>query len=95
MTLKKVDILEPVPSELGSPKKLFVVVTHPLLDRIASPLGSADARRVSIFGEFNLKSIKNRKGRNPAIGENAIQSPGRTVTHQPCGALRGKVNQKQ
>ena len=95
MALKKVDLLEQVPSELGSPQKLFVVSTDPLLEWIASPLASAADRLVFAFGKFWVKEMKNRKSRNPATGEEVILLGRRTVMPQLTGALRGKVNQKQ
>ena len=96
MALKKVDILAQMQSELGSPKNLCVVNTEPLFEWIASPQASATDRRVPKFGEFSVKAIKDRKGRNPATGEDAILSALYMVMHRCSGALCWrKVNQKQ
>jgi hypothetical protein len=95
MALRKVDILEQVPSELVSPKKQFVVITDPLLEWIASPPAAANDHQTLEFNEFHTGAVKDRKDRYPATGQGAIPSARRTAIPQFTGALRGKMNQKQ
>lgn len=59
MALKKVDILEQVKSELGSPEKRFAAVTKSFLDSMASLMESGNGLRVAGDGEF---SVEDKRG---------------------------------
>jgi len=47
---------------------------------------------VSGFGKFCVKEKKERKGRNPATGENLMLKPRKVVTFKCSGKLREKIN---
>ena len=44
------------------------------------------------FGRFCVKEKKERKGRNPATGEDLMLRPRRVVTFKCSGKLRDRVN---
>jgi integration host factor subunit alpha len=46
------------------------------------------------FGKFCVKEKAERKGRNPATGEDAILPARRVVTFKCSGKLREKVNSR-
>jgi integration host factor subunit alpha len=74
MALTKNDIVEQVQDQLGFPKNQSVDITESLLELIKSSLASGDDVLVSGFGKFCVKEKAERKGRNPATGEDAILS---------------------
>jgi integration host factor subunit alpha len=47
---------------------------------------------ISGFGKFYVNEKRERKGRNPATGEDLILSPRRVVTFKCSGLLRDKIN---
>ncbi len=92
MALTKLGIVEQLQSELGFPKKESVDTVESLLEIIKSTLVSGEDVLVSGFGKFCVKDKKERKGRNPATGEDAILSARRVVTFRCSRTLRSKVN---
>ena len=47
---------------------------------------------VSNFGKFYVKEKAERKGRNPATGEDMILAPRRFVTFRCSGKLKNKIS---
>ncbi len=94
MALTKHDIVEQIQNGLGFFRSKSVEITESLLELIKATLASGDDVLVSGFGKFCVKEKKERKGRNPATGEDAILSARRVVTFKYSGKLRDKVNGK-
>lgn len=94
MALTKNVIVEQIQAGLGFPKNPSVEITETLLELIKSSLESGDDVLVSGFGKFCVKEKAERKGRNPATGEDAILPARRVVTFKCSGKLRDKVNRK-
>jgi len=94
MSLTKHGIAEKLQSELGFPRNQSVEIVESLLEIIKSTLESGEDVLVSGFGKFCVKEKKERKGRNPATGEDAILAARRIVTFKCSGTLRGKINRK-
>ena len=94
MALTKHRIAEQIQSELGFPKNQSVEITESLLDLIKSSLESGDDVMVSGFGKFCVKEKKERKGRNPATGEDLMLKPRRVVTFKCSSKLRDKVSRE-
>jgi integration host factor subunit alpha len=63
-----------------------------LLEIIKSTLASGENVMISGFGKFEVKSKKERRGRNPATGEDAMVSARRVVRFKCSGRLREKIN---
>jgi integration host factor subunit alpha len=53
---------------------------------------SGDDVLVSGFGKFCVHERKEKRGRNPATGEDLMLPPKRVVTFKCSGILREKVN---
>ena len=94
MALTKNVIVEQIQKSLGFPKHRSVEITESLLELIKSSLESGDDVLVSGFGKFCVKEKRERKGRNPATGEDAILPARRVVTFKCSGKLRERVNGK-
>jgi integration host factor subunit alpha len=92
MALTKNVIVEQLQTQLGFPKNQSVDITESLLELIKSSLASGDDVLVSGFGKFCVKEKRERKGRNPATGEDAILSARRVVTFKCSGKLRERLN---
>jgi integration host factor subunit alpha len=94
MALTKLDIVEQIQDGLGFPKNQSVEITETLLEIIKGTLTSGDDVMVSGFGKFCVNDKKERKGRNPATGEDLMLKPRRVVTFKCSGKLREKINEK-
>ena len=94
MALTKDVIVEQIQNSLGFPKNRSVEITESLIELIKASLESGDDVLVSGFGKFCVKEKRERKGRNPATGEDAILPARRVVTFKCSEKLRERVNGK-
>lgn len=92
MTLTKNDIVETIHTELEFPKSQAVDIIEILLETMKATMTNGEDIMISGFGKFNVKEKNERKGRNPATGENMILEKRRVVTFKCAKALRDRVN---
>jgi integration host factor subunit alpha len=92
MTLTKAQIIESVQNEIGFTKNRSAEIIETLLEIIKRTLESRDDVLISGFGKFSVQQKKERKGRNPATGEDLMLAPRRVVTFKCSGKLREKIN---
>jgi integration host factor subunit alpha len=91
MALTKNDIVAAV-HELGFSKKKSVEVIESLLEIMKKALETSEDVLISGFGKFCVKQKGQRRGRNPATGEDLILRERRVVTFKCSGKLRNKIN---
>ena len=91
MALTKSDIVGRI-HELGFTKKKSVDIIETLLEIIKSSLETSEDVLISGFGKFCVKNKKQRRGRNPATGEDLLLRERRVVTFKCSGKLRKKIN---
>jgi integration host factor subunit alpha len=92
MTLTKVQIVESIAEQNGFPKNQSTKLAEILLELIKGSLESGEDVLISGFGKFCVKEKKERRGRNPATGEDMMLAPRRVVTFKCSGKLRDMVN---
>ena len=95
MGLTKKDVVEQVAEATGLAINESTDAVEALLEIIKATLASGEDVLVSGFGRFCVKCKNERKGRNPATGEEAILPARRVVTFKCSGKLRERVNGKQ
>ena len=93
MTLTKLDMVESVSKQNGWPKAISFEIVETLLEIIKKSLESGEDILISGFGKFCVKKKKERRGRNPATGEDMMLAPRRIVTFKWSRQLKNKVNQ--
>lgn len=93
MALTKNDIVEKI-HELGFTKKKSVDIIESLLEIIKGTLEKGDDVLVSGFGKFCVKNKQQRRGRNPATGDELMLRARKVVTFKCSGKLRNKINGK-
>jgi len=91
MALTKNDIVAAV-HELGFTKKKSVDLIESLLEIIKSALEASEDVLISGFGKFCVKQKSERRGRNPATGQDLMLKERRVVTFKCSGKLRNKIN---
>ena len=92
MTLTKADIVEAVAEQIGFTNKRSFEIVETLFELIKSALESGEDVMISNFGKFCVKEKRERRGRNPATGEDMMLSPRKVVTFRCSGPLRKKIN---
>ena len=93
MTLTKAHIVEAVAEEMGFTKNRASDIIEITIEAIKSNLQSGQDVLISGFGKFCVKEKKQRRGRNPATGDEIILEPRRVVTFKCSGKLKSKINQ--
>jgi integration host factor subunit alpha len=63
-----------------------------LLEIIKKTLEKDEDVLISGFGKFCVKQKRERKGRNPATGDDMMLAPRKVVTFKCSGKLRDKIN---
>ena len=92
MALTKADIVEALQTEIGFTKHKSTELEEALLELIKSKLESGEDVLVSGFGKFCVLEKRERRGRNPATGEDLMLAPRKVVTYKCSGKLRGRIN---
>ena len=92
MALTKIQIVESIHNQIGLPKNKSTDIAETLLEIIKSTLASGEDVLISNFGKFCVKEKAERKGRNPATGDDLMLEPRKVVTFKCSGKLRERVN---
>ena len=92
MTLTKANIVEALAKQNGYPKNQSFEMIETLLEIMKRTLESGEDVLVSGFGKFCVKEKHERRGRNPATGEDMMLEPRRVVTFTCSRKLRDKIN---
>ncbi len=92
MALTKAQIVSTVQNHLGLSRKSSSQLIENLLGIIKKTLGNDEDVLISGFGKFCVKQKRERKGRNPATGDDMMLAPRKVVTFKCSGKLRDKIN---
>ncbi|HPA15139.1 MAG TPA: integration host factor subunit alpha [Desulfobacterales bacterium] len=95
MTITKAEIIDVVHSRLGFPKKKSSELVETLLEIIKRTLENGDDVLISGFGKLCVNKKKERKGRNPATGEDMMLSERNVISFKCSQRLREKINNKE
>lgn len=92
MPLTKANLVDTIKNEFDLPRKKSFELVETLLKIIKRNLENGDEVLISGFGKFSVKEKKERKGRNPATGEDMMLSPRKVVTFKCSPVLRKRIN---
>jgi len=92
MALTKADIAKNIHSELEFTKNKSIDCVESLLKIIKKNLASGEDVLVSGFGKFCVNGKRQRRGRNPATGDEMMLRSRKVVTFKCSGKLRKKIN---
>jgi integration host factor subunit alpha len=95
MTVTKDHIINSICNQLDLPKKKAAEMIESLLGLVEKNLETGEDVLISGFGKFCVKQKKERKGRNPATGEDLLLGSRRVVTFKCSPILRAKINMKE
>jgi len=91
MAVTKDDIVARI-HEVGFTKKQAVDLVETLIEIIKGNLEKSEDVLISGFGKFCIKNKHQRRGRNPATGEDLMLRERRVITFKCSGKLRNKIN---
>ena len=91
MTLTKAQVAESIQNRIGFPRKKSVELLETLLEIIKKSLETGDDILISGFGKFCVKKKAERKGRNPATGDDLMLSPRKVVSFKCSSILRDRI----
>jgi len=94
MALTKTNVVDSVKDKIGFTRKKSVETVETLLEIIKSTLESGEDILISGFGKFRVRDKTERRGRNPATGDDMMLRPRRVVTFKCSGKLREKIDGK-
>jgi len=94
MAITKANIVETICVANGFSKKQSIETLETMLEIIKQALESGEDVLVSGFGKFCIRNKKERKGRNPATGEDMMLRPRKVVTFRCSNKLKDKINAK-
>jgi integration host factor subunit alpha len=92
MAVTKDEIVQSIMDQIGFTKNKSSEITETLLEVIKRTLASGEDVLISGFGKFCVNKKAERRGRNPATGEEMMLSPSRVVTFNCSGKLKRKIN---
>ena len=92
MTLTKDHLVNSLYNSLDIPKSKSASIIETLLQKMKKTLENKEDVLISGFGKFCVKEKKDRRGRNPATGEDLTLEARRVVVFKCSGVLREKVN---
>ena len=92
MTLTKAMIIDVIHNQLGYPKNKSAELLEILLEIVKGTLEKGEDVLISGFGKFCVKDKQERRGRNPATGDDMLLDQRRVVTFRCSHLLRSKIN---
>ena len=92
MALTKSDLIESVSSESGFTKKQSTDIVETIISTMKDTLATSEDVLISGFGKLCVKQKAERKGRNPATGEDLSLPTRKVVTFKCSGKLRDRIN---
>ena len=95
MNLTKANIVESIAAKTASTGKQTGEMVEFLLEIMKRTLETGEDVLISGFGKFCVKEKKERKGRNPATGDNLMLKPRKVVTFRCSRKLREELNRTQ
>jgi len=92
MSLTKIQIVESIQNHIGLPKNKSTEIVESFIEIIKKTLASGEDVLISNFGRFCVKEKAERKGRNPATGDDLMLEPRKVVTFRCSGKLKDRIN---
>ena len=94
MSLNKATLTEIISVKYGFSKKRSEQLFENILEIIKQRLAEGEDVLISGFGKFSVIDKRERRGRNPATGNEFILGARRVVTFRCSTVLKGKLKSK-
>jgi integration host factor subunit alpha len=91
-TITRADLTEAVHKTVGLTRMEAAKCVETVLEAIFESIVAGENVKLSSFGAFQVRSKKERLGRNPKTGADAKIAARRVVSFKPSTVLRAKIN---
>jgi len=91
--MKKADIADLLFERVGISKKESSEILETTLKLIKDTLREGETVKIAGFGNFTVRSKKQRQGQNPKTGQKIEITPRKVVTFQPSHLFKKEVAQ--
>ena len=92
MSITKAHLTDSIHNQLGLPQNQSVQVLESILEIIKKTLENGEDVMITGFGKFYVKEKGERRGRNPATGEDLMLGSRRVVGFKCSDKLRERMN---
>jgi integration host factor subunit alpha len=92
--MTKIDLVKILSEKMGWALKESTEIVEQVFEIIQETLERGEKIKISGFGNFNIRTKRPRKGRNPKSGEELVISGRRVVTFKPSSVLRKVLKQE-
>ncbi len=90
--MKKADIANELYEKIGISKKEALNIVEIVLNTLKEGLKNGETVKIAGFGNFVVRSKRERKGRNPKTGEEIGIKPRRVVTFRPSHIFKQYIS---
>ena len=90
-TLTRMDLSEALNEEIGLSKNDSSKLVDNIMTHISNALVEGESVKISNFGSFLVRNKRERMGRNPKTGEDAVIDERRVVTFRASHHLKKRV----
>ena len=91
-TLTRADLTESVYRDIGLSRNESSDLVESVLEEICVCLEAGEEVKLSSFGTFSVQSKRQRVGRNPKTGVEAVITPRRVLAFRPSHILKDRVD---
>ena len=91
-TLTRADLTDALHEQVGLSRQDCAGLVERTLDLVAEAMERGDIVKLSGFGVFQVRSKRERMGRNPKTGEPATIAPPRVIGFRASQVLKARVD---
>ena len=91
-TITRADLAEAVYHEVGLSRKNSSQLVEQVLNEVVQTLVSGQTVKISSFGNFTVRSKRERIGRNPKTGEEVPITPRKVLVFRASHVLKDRIN---
>jgi integration host factor subunit alpha len=92
MTVTRKHLADSIQEQTGISKNKSIELVETIIELISKTLENDEDVMISGFGKFAVKHKRERKGRNPATGDDMMLEQRKVVTFKCSGKLREMLN---
>lgn len=93
-TITRADLADAVHQQVGLSRTDSSRLVESVLNEVVRTLESGVSVKISSFASFIIRKKKERVGRNPRTGVEAVIRPRRVVLFRPSTLLRQRLNKR-
>jgi integration host factor subunit alpha len=94
-TVTRMDLAEAVYHEVGLTRREAADLVDDVLEQVSVALTKGEAVKLATFGNFSVRSKKQRMGRNPKTGVPVPITPRKVLVFRASNILKDRLNTKR